>query len=1199
MPLLASWHHQLREEFRDLLSEAGDGLRPYTGAGPPDEGRPAPNADALAPHTPAPHTPAPHTPAPYAPDVARVRRAMADRDFTGALLPVSRQGRGLARREAQLLAEEAGKALLPGEVLDDLLAAPLVAALDPAGDTTAALLSGQVTARVCPLAMTASEPPAAGGSTAETCTDPSNGTPGSGAYRGAAAASPFRVAVDVPGPPPDLLVLVGTDTAHLGIAPLRDTGTGTTWHSRLGEERVTVRFTVRRDGGTQDGGAQDGGAQDHVPEEPAAPAEAGGEPAAQNPCALHPGTTTVLLRSAHLLGVGLTAVAAAARRARARRQFGAPVGHHQAVSQPLAAARSRLEGLRLSVAEQLLALDEREPGPDAFGRAAATADAVARTVRETALHCLQTHGASGLTSDSVPAVAYRRALLPSAPHITRQDHPSETGAGLAPGTGAQETSPARVRLPRVTGEAGEDPLRAIGRPRTAQGPALSRARSPWHRAPAGDPAATELTTPSGEDPASVSVHGMVESAARRWPDRVAVESGDTRTTYRELDERADRLAHELRARGLSPQSPVGVWGERSTATVVAVLAVLKAGGAYLPLHPDHPPERIEFMLRDSGAELVLAHGRPPALTSAGVTVVPLDGGGEEAPPDGRVGEPPGTARSPGPVPEPMPTPTPMPTSTAPSDLAYLIYTSGSTGLPKGVEVEHRNLTNRLAWDARAFPLTERDAVLQHTSLGFDISVWELFAPLVSGARLVLARAGADQDPRLLVRDLVDHRITVLACVPSLLDLLLEQRGPGLRDVAGLRYVFCGGETLSPELCRRFAAAGLGAGLHNFYGPTECTIDVTHWACATDPAGPDDGAGHDSAAHDGSVPIGRPLANVRVHVVDEYGMPVPPGFPGELWVGGAGIARGYRERPELTAENFVPDPFSDATGTSGTSGTTSAMGATGATDTRELTNTTRTSEATPPPNTPTPSGTPDTPAAPAGVLYRTGDMVRQDPNGVLLFGGRTDDQVKINGYRIELGEIRNQLERHPAVRTAVVRPVDERIAAYVVPADGRTPDAPELLRHLEERLPHYMVPAAVAFLEAVPSTPNGKVDVDALPPVSWHRPATGPTGPTGPDCRRDGQDAGEGASGGRAGGERAARNVEAALLDLAAQVLGCEEVRPEDDFFTLGGSSLQAARFLTRARRETGGDVPLEVFLASPSVRALATALAPASGGGRP
>jgi len=494
------------------------------------------------------------------------------------------------------------------------------------------------------------------------------------------------------------------------------------------------------------------------------------------------------------------------------------------------------------------------------------------------------------------------------------------------------------------------------------------------------------------------LHRLFEAQAMRRADAAAVTCGQETLTYGELDRQANRLAHRLLALGAGPDVPVALCLERSPDMVPALLAVLKAGGAYVPLDPDYPAERLAFQITDSRASVLLAQASLPgglaALVPAGQTLV-LDGPAERL------------AVSSSEAPE---------VPAEPSGLAYVIYTSGSTGQPKGVMISHRAIVNRLLWMQEAFPLTPADAVLQKTPYSFDASVWELFSPLLAGARLVMAQPGAHRDPADLAREIIAQDVTVLQLVPSMLGPFLDEEETG--KCRSLARVFCGGEVL-PAALRDRLFARLGAALCNLYGPTECAIDATFHPCRRGDGLP-------------AVPIGRPLSNVRATLLDRALHPAALGASGELCVGGAGLARGYLRRPELTAERFVPDPFS---------------------------------------------------GEPGGRLYRTGDLARHRPDGTLEFLGRINDQVKIRGFRIELGEIEAVLSAHPRVLQAVARVWEDgdhrRIAAYVV-ADGVPPSAEELRSFLAERLPSFMLPAAFVSLESLPLLPHGKIDRRALP-----------------------------------------------------------------------------------------------------------------------
>jgi amino acid adenylation domain-containing protein/non-ribosomal peptide synthase protein (TIGR01720 family) len=507
--------------------------------------------------------------------------------------------------------------------------------------------------------------------------------------------------------------------------------------------------------------------------------------------------------------------------------------------------------------------------------------------------------------------------------------------------------------------------------------------------------------PAAEVPARC-IHELVSAQAARTPDAAAVVSGGAALTYADLDARSTRLARLLRERGVGPGAVVGVCVERSPAMAVGTLGILKAGGAYLPLDPAYPADRLAYLLADAGASLLLTQsalrGAVPGFERALLLdALDLEGAGSD--------------------------PRPVPDGAGPGELAYVIYTSGSTGAPKGVMVEHGSLAGYAVEMAARLGLGPGDRFLQFASPGFDVVVEELFPAWVSGAAVVFSRDDLFA-PDELMRVVADEGVTCFELPTAYWhEWVRELAAAGGRLPPAVRFVIIGGERVSPERLEQWAR--LDTPLVHVFGLTETTVTSTLLRLE---------AGEDGGAWP-NLPVGRPLANAAVYVLDRAGEPVPPGVPGELFVGGPGVARGYLGRPELTAARFVPDPF--------------------------------------------PGG-----ARGGARLYRTGDRVRRLPDGNLEFLGRTDAQIKVRGFRIEPGEVEAALRAHPGVREAVVVvredvPGDRRLVGYVVP-ETEVPPTAELRAHLKARLPEHMVPNVFVALDAVPLTPNGKTDRRALP-----------------------------------------------------------------------------------------------------------------------
>ncbi len=507
----------------------------------------------------------------------------------------------------------------------------------------------------------------------------------------------------------------------------------------------------------------------------------------------------------------------------------------------------------------------------------------------------------------------------------------------------------------------------------------------------------------GKQPAKIAMlHELFEQQVERTPTAIALTFEDQHLTYPELNGRANQLAHHLRALGVGPETQVGVMMERSLELVVSLLAILKAGGAYVPFDPGYPEERLAFMLNDAGVRVLLTQARlleripASGRDSLAMRVLAVD----------RVPE-----RS-------REKPNPQVQMTG-ANLAYMIYTSGSTGAPKGAQNTHGGIVNRLLWMQQRYQLKSDDVVLQKTPFSFDVSVWEFFWPLLAGARLVMARPEGHRDPQYLVEVIKNEKVTTLHFVPAMLQAFLTNETVSA-GCGSVRRIICSGEALSVELAEQCMEQLPHAELHNLYGPTEAAVDVTAWHCQP---------GEQRAG----VPIGRPVANTEIYILDRDMRPVPIGVSGELYIGGPQLARGYHRRPGLTAERFICNPLSQKGGER---------------------------------------------------LYRTGDIARFRADGAIEYMGREDHQVKIRGYRIELGEIETVLREHKQVQDAVVIADDvkrdKRLLAYVIVAGPDGLKTAELRRHLSQRLPEYMVPHVFVELAEWPLTPSGKLDRRALP-----------------------------------------------------------------------------------------------------------------------
>ncbi|WP_432006746.1 non-ribosomal peptide synthetase [Streptomyces parvus] len=570
--------------------------------------------------------------------------------------------------------------------------------------------------------------------------------------------------------------------------------------------------------------------------------------------------------------------------------------------------------------------------------------------------------------------------------------------------------------------------------------------------------------------------GLFETRVRAMPDAVALVCGDRSLTFAELNERANALARRLIEAGVRPEEPVALLMDRSAEQIVAILAILKAGGCYLPLHLAHPARRMAGALAAAEVRILLtdgSHADHEVARAAGTTLL-VTADGPAAADGGDLDRKP-----------------------LPEQAAYIMFTSGSTGTPKGILVPHRSVVH-LALD-RCWGEGVLERMLVHFSAAVDPSTGEIWAPLLRNGSLVIAPPG-DLDAQEL-RELVSRYGVTGAIFPGGLFRMLADDDPAA--FAGMTGVYTGGEVISPVAVRRVLDAAPGLLVHPLYGPTEATLAVTYHTIRR------------ARELAGDVPLGRPMDNRRVYVLDEHLNPVPPGTVGELYLGGEGLARSYVGSPVLTAERFVPDPFH-------------GVGA---------------------------------------RMYRSGDLARWTRDGVLMFVGRADEQVKVRGYRIELGEIETALARQEGVRRVAVvvredQPGDERLVAYLVPDAGAAPDPEALAEELRATLPAYMVPSAFVALPEIPLTPNGKTDRTALPAPDY--------------------------GGGAGQGPRTAD--EERLCALFAEVLGVERVGVDEGFFALGGDSLLATRLRTRIRSALGVDLRARVLFRHPTVAELARLL---------
>ncbi|WP_207682850.1 non-ribosomal peptide synthetase [Desulfonema magnum] len=600
-------------------------------------------------------------------------------------------------------------------------------------------------------------------------------------------------------------------------------------------------------------------------------------------------------------------------------------------------------------------------------------------------------------------------------------------------------------------------------------------------------------------PKDLTIADLFEQQVEKTPNNTALIFGDQKLTYRQLNKKVNQLAHYLTRLGtredtvlLSDNPLIAICADRSSEMVIGLLAILKAGGAYVPVDPGYPRDRIAYMLADSATPVLLTQGRVKAnlaledLEHDCVVVCPDETDFTDQP-----AENPDISRH-------------------PDDLAYVIYTSGSTGKPKGAMNEHTGIVNRLLWMQETYQLTAQDRILQKTPFSFDVSVWEFFWPLITGAGLVVAKPEGHKDPAYMASVIAEHKVTVMHFVPSMLQTFVAYAD--VEKCHSLKRVICSGEALTPELVRQFFArfANLKTELHNLYGPTEAAVDVSYWQCRPEEA-------------QTSVPIGKPVTNTQLHVLDANHQPVPIGVPGELYIGGIQVGRGYLNRPELTAETFIQVELFGKT----------------------------------------------------ERVYKTGDLARWLPDGNIEYLGRADFQVKLHGLRIELGEIESALSEIPQVRESVVvmresESGHKQLLAYLVTEKQDDQEA-DIIRNLKDALrktlPDYMIPAFFVFMEALPLSPNGKVDRSALPEPALRKKSYA--------YPRD--------------------TTEMSLVRLWEKLFGVSPVGVTDDFFESGGDSLLAIRMMSHIREEFGVSIPLHALFQHKTVEELARMLREDSG----
>jgi len=560
---------------------------------------------------------------------------------------------------------------------------------------------------------------------------------------------------------------------------------------------------------------------------------------------------------------------------------------------------------------------------------------------------------------------------------------------------------------------------------------------------------------------SQSIESLFSAQAKKTPDAVAVEFEDKKLTYQELDSITNQLGNLLVKNGVTKDTLVGVYIKRSLEMMIALMSILKAGGAYVPIDPSYPKERVDYMIKDSGVNIILSkEDLSENISDHKAKIINLDNDIDKI--SGESIEHPVIEHD-------------------PKSLAYMIYTSGSTGKPKGAMNTKEGILNRLLWMKDYMKITPEDKIFQKTSFSFDVSVWEFFLPLISGARLVFAKPEGHKDSKYLIHEIINKNITHIHFVPSMLQVFLEDEE--VSKCVSLKKVVCSGEELTVSLQDLFFSKFKSTELHNLYGPTEAAVDVTYWKC-------------DETSKLNVVPIGKPVANTQIYILDSNLNLVPVGVPGELHIGGIQVARGYHNREELNLEKFIPDPFSKNEN---------------------------------------------------ARLYMTGDLVRFLNDGNIEYLRRIDNQIKIRGFRIELGEIEFILNQYDGIKEAVVIPKelkkgDKRLIAFVISNKESDINANDLRNYLKEKLPDYMVPSQIVFLDEMPLSQNGKVDRKALDNYEFTRDEL------------------------QSEFRSATTPVEERLVNIWKQVLSIDKIGINDNFFELGGDSILSIQIISKANQ---------------------------------